>query len=341
MKKTTILIISSAVTLSAYLSSVQETNSNIYKASDMDRLINRQYLNEKNLSESVETNILDLKTFRQASIDGSLKVDEQGNLVVDRNLRHWFDFYLSAVGEISLENIVKLMVDEIKRLPMPAHHQAMMMLQNYLAYKEELAEYEQREALSTTELSSLSLLSDRLDWQKRLRRQWFEEDVVIAFWQMDEVIDDYAQKKLLISTLTISEEEKQHQLLLLEKDLPNEYIEYRKNLDIAGDLLSSEKRLKQEFTDSVELSDKLHQLRSELVGEEASQRLMDLDKLQDNWKSRITAYQAEKYRIDALQGISEQDKVQLVISYERDNFDEKEILRLSAALQLLGTSQVN
>lgn len=284
-----------------------------------------------------DTDWTQLKTFRQAGIDGGLKLDELGNLVVDRDLRHWFDFYLSAIGEVGLEVIIDKMKEDIGLLPSPAHEQALKLLENYLAYKTELADYETREALSISDEVNLRALSDRLDWQKRLRRQWFDQESVEAFWQLDEMLDDYAQQRLLITTSMNSPEIIEEKLSSLDADLPDEYKAYRQELTQVVELDSAESFLKQNSEDTNELQLKIQALRKELVGEDAMYRLHTLDQQQASWQGRIQTYQVEFDRINNLQGLSSQDKDKMIIDYQQVHFDDKERLRLKAALTLMAS----
>ena len=67
-------------------------------------------LNNINASTVLTTaDILQLKTFRFASVDGQLAQDKDGHLIVNRDLRHWIDFYLSAIGELSLEQVLAIL----------------------------------------------------------------------------------------------------------------------------------------------------------------------------------------------------------------------------------------
>jgi lipase chaperone LimK len=299
---------------------------------------------QPDVTEFNHSNILDwsqLKTFRQTGVDGELKVDEQGNLVVDRDLRHWFDFYLSAIGELDLDVIINKMKFEINLLPSPANVQADRLLKNYLGYKTELAEYEQREALSMTQVTSLEALSDRLEWQKRLRRHWFDQTSVQAFWQLDEALDDYAQQRLIINTSDLSSDIKQVELTQLEyelvEELPQGFKEFRQEITQVATLDKAEAIIKQGSADDSEAAVKIQTLRTELLGEQAVRRLQELDQKQASWQERILSYQLELDKINRIQGISLEDKNHRIHEYELTHFEERERLRLKAALQLLAS----
>lgn len=78
----------------------------------------------------------------------------------------------------------------------------------------------------------------------------------------------------------------------------------------------------------------LRQLRQQLVGNAATQRLEALDASRNQWRHRLAAYRVEKRRIEASRGLSEQDKTRAVAQLAAERFDETERLRLDAAERL-------
>lgn len=275
-------------------------------------------------------NILELKTFRFSSIDGSIKVDSDNILIIDQDLRHWLDFYLSAIGEVNLQQIIAMMQQEIDKLPNPGRDQAHTIMDQYLAYKQELGEYDKRELLAVDSNNNIEQLSNRLDWQMRLRRRYLADDVVESFWHNDEVIDNYALEKLVIRNSDISDTDKEAQLLALEKSLPDSLASFKKELYVASNLLEKEKELSQS-DDPTELRN----LRIQEVGIEATDRLEAIDKTQNTWRLKVLSYRDEKQRLSAIEGMSTIDKENILAQYREDNFADNERLRLPAAVQLL------
>ena len=76
------------------------------------------------------------------------------------------------------------------------------------------------------------------------------------------------------------------------------------------------------------------QLRQQLVGAEATQRLEVLDQQRQTWKKRIAQYSTEKAAIENNPGMSASDKRAAIAQLAAENFDEREQLRLEAAEQL-------
>lgn len=274
--------------------------------------------------------ILQLKTFRFSSIDGEIKADENGNLIIDRGLRHWIDFHLSASGEITLLQVIKIMQESIALLVSPARDQAKQLLQNYLDYKKDLAEYENRETMASQEAATIDDLYQRLDWQKRLRRQWFSKSTVESFWQLDEVVDDYALVKLSIKQSGLSLQEKSFQIERLEKDLPQE-LQYLKNeMKVVDQLYKQEQQMRMQGDVA-----QIREVRIQSVGLAATDRLELVDIKQDNWHKKLLAYSEKKEIILQMEGLSEFDKEKSLRAYQQQYFSAKEILRLPAALELI------
>ena len=301
---------------------------------DQEEIVSPQSTTQPAPSEIDNLNILELNTFRFSSVDGAIKVDEHNHLIIDEDLRHWFDFYLSAIGEIDINKITLLMEKEINALPSPGKEQAHNIMNQYLAYKRELAQYENQELRSVDGNHDIEQLSNRLDWQMRLRRQHLDDNVVESFWKKDEIIDSYALEKLKIRNSDISEADKEEQLEALENSLPGELYSFKQELYIASNLLEKEKELAESSNPT-----ELRNLRIEEVGIEAADRLAEVDKSQQEWQLKVLAYRNEVQKISDSEGISNIDKEELISQYREENFSNTEILRLKAAVQLLSDTQ--
>lgn len=75
-------------------------------------------------------------SLRGTQVGGAYPVDEQGNLIADISIRHRFDYFLTLLGELSYEQLIKLIEEDIKQsLQDPAQSQALAVFQHYQAYK--------------------------------------------------------------------------------------------------------------------------------------------------------------------------------------------------------------
>lgn len=278
------------------------------------------------------TDLSQLKTFRATGTDGVLATDESNKLIVDRQLRFWIDFHLAALGEIPLAQIKQFMMSEIADLPQPGRDQAIQILNHYLSYKAHLAEHD---ASAGSFAADLEGMQARFEWQKRLRREWLQPETVEAFWHMDESIDGLVLNKLMIRNSDLDEQQKQQAIEQLEQQMPEEWLSFRQQAVRASELESqvAEMRSSSEF-DEEDIRE--HRLAS--VGEEATLRLENLDRQQQQWQQRIIALIAEEQRINNIEGIDSSEKASLIEDYQKQSFSEAERLRLDAAKQMLSES---
>src|SRR5690554_7873783 len=102
--------------------------------------------NQARMASTEQIDLQQLQTFRGAVVDGALRTDHRGNLVIDMQLRHWIDFHLTAMGEISIDEIKLVMQQKIQELPQPGQQQALSLLDAYMGYLAALESYDIEEA---------------------------------------------------------------------------------------------------------------------------------------------------------------------------------------------------
>ncbi len=264
-------------------------------------------------------------TFRGASVDGYLRTDHRGQLVVDIQLRHWMDFYLSAQGEVMLDDLLRTMRSQIAGLPEPGQSQALKIMDEYLGYLAALADYD-REAEKRIGQSGIDELSARVAWQQRLRREWLEPDVVEAFFHADEVMDNYTLARQQLRAQGADEA----QLAALDSSLPQELQRMRAQSQQVLTLQQQEQQLRQQGASVAAVQ----QWREQQYGKEAAERLARTDLQQQQWQQRLKDYQQYRDSL-ALQGLDNQDREMLLRTYRSRHFSETEQKRLNAALTLL------
>ncbi|MCD8522983.1 MAG: hypothetical protein LRY66_00745 [Saccharospirillaceae bacterium] len=266
-----------------------------------------------------------LMTFRGASVDGYLRTDHRGQLVIDIQLRHWMDFYLSAQGEVPLDELLLIMRSQIAGLTEPGRSQAGNLLDNYLGYLAALGDYD-REAEKRIGQSGMDELAARVAWQQRLRREWLEPPVVEAFFHADEVMDNYTLARQQLRAQGADEA----QLAALDSSLPQELQQMRAETRQILTLQQREQQLREQGSSVADLQ----HWREQQFGKEAAERLAKADQQQQQWQQRLHDYQQYRDSL-ALQGLANQDRELLLNTYRSRHFSEAEQKRLSAALTLL------
>lgn len=276
-------------------------------------------------TSNAEIELQELQTFKGAMIDGALRTDHRGNLVIDMQLRHWIDFHLTAMGEISLAEIKLVMQQQMRELPQPGQQQALDLLNAYMGYLAALDDYELEEARRLVE-PQVSDVEARFRWQQRLRRQWLEPLVVEAFFAGEESIDEYTLAAQRLRKDGASAEE----LAALEATLPEPIREMRAESRQVISMAENESSMKEQGATKEEIQ----QWRVQEYGVEAAERLAQMDSRQSEWQQRLRGYQRYQQELTEKNlPTSEQDK--LLKNYQSRHFDQAERKRLNAAISLL------
>lgn len=139
-------------------------------------------------------------------IDGSLKADSNGNLIVNLETRDFFDYFLNTVGEVSPEKSLA----EIERLareslPPQAAEQALALLDQYLSYKESaltLGSQNLDPGRQHDPRYQLEMLKSALTDLKQLRRNSFDPNTHDAFFGLEEAYGEYTLASLDIQQRT-------------------------------------------------------------------------------------------------------------------------------------------
>lgn len=135
-------------------------------------------------------------------IDGVLRADANGQLVIDLRVRDFFDYFLSTVGEVSPETAIG-QIESMARthLPEAAASRALELLDQYLAYKQSALSVMQTEldpALREDPSYQLRALGDALARLKQLRQTTFDAEAHQAFFGLEEAYSEYTLAGLAI-----------------------------------------------------------------------------------------------------------------------------------------------
>ncbi|TYC57202.1 lipase chaperone [Marinobacter sp. BW6] len=147
-------------------------------------------------------------------IDGALTADASGDLIINLQVRDFFDYFLSTVGEVSPETAIQ-QIEAMARnhLPQPASDQALALLDEYLAYKQASLQVMQTRldpARAGDPGYQLAALGDALTQLKQLRATTFSSDAHQAFFGLEEAYSEYTLATLAIQQRTdLSEQGKQ------------------------------------------------------------------------------------------------------------------------------------
>lgn len=269
-------------------------------------------------------------SFRGTEVDGQFRLDASGNLIAGIEIRRIFDYFLSAFGEESLKSSVSRLDTYIEqKLPQPARRQALELLSQYLDYKRELIQLEK----DLPQMASLDALRQREQAVQELRARLFSREAHQAFFGQEEVYNQFTLQRLALrQDPDLSETEKAEALDRLRASLPEEMQEW-----LAPQLQSELRQQTAVLQAQGANSEQIRQLRLQLVGAEATERLEALDQRRQQWQRRLADFQREKAAIEANDGLSNEDRHSAIQRLAEQRFDEHERLRLEAAEQVAKT----
>lgn len=266
-------------------------------------------------------------SFAGTQVDGRFEVDQAGNLLVSRDIRRIFDYFLSAIGEEPLAASIQRLQAYIRsQLQPPARDQALVLLEQYLDYKRQLVILEK----DLPQLASLDAMRQREQAVQALRAGIFNQDVHQAFFAEEEAYNQFTLQRLAIrQDASLDDRQKAAALDQLRNSLP-ESLQQAIVPQLQNELHQQTLALQAQGASPQQIQ----QLRLQLVGAEATMRLEALDQQRQRWQQRLGDYRQEKSRIEANQGLNANDKQAAIERLAEEHFDQQERLRLEAAEQL-------
>ena len=265
-------------------------------------------------------------SFKGTEVDGQFQLDAAGNLIIGPELRQLFDYFLSAIGEEPLKQSIERLRRHIAaQLPEPAQAQALAVLNQYLNYKRQLVDFEAQHP----RVADLASMRDRLSAVRALRAHALDPATHQAFFGLEEAYDQFSLERLAIRfDPALDSDAKGRAIDQLRAGLPAEL------QDLLMPQLQTELR---EQTTALLANgagpQQLRQLRQQLVGSEAADRLEALDLQRRQWQQRVASYQQERTRIETARGLDEVERRAAVERLEAQRFSDSERLRLLAVVQ--------
>lgn len=270
-------------------------------------------------------------------VDGGFEVDAAGHLRITGGVRRVFDYFLSTQGEENLVTIQTRLRAYIRhRLRDPAATEAEQLLERYLAYKQALANLQQAGGNAGAALDTQAL-RQQLQQVQALRQQYFTPAAITAFFGDEALYDRYTlDRQDLLQDTSLSAVQRAQRLAALEAQLPAPLQEAIGAITQVQSLEALTADWKQRGGSAAEL----RQIREELVGPAAAERLEALDTENAAWGQRMNAWYAERTAILANRNLSEPDRQQQLGQARANRFDATERLRVEALERMRDRGEV-
>lgn len=244
-------------------------------------------------AESKEANLFPfVRSLEGTRSDGDLKVASDDTLLVDAELGRMFDYYLSALGEKSLDAIRVEAERELDRKLKPnAAKQAKRLLAQYLDYKRALVDVEKDQKLVGT---TAAIVKSRLLAMQKVRAQFFTPQEAQALFGFNDAYDmDAVARMEVADNKNLNDEQRKEKLAAIDAAMSPQLREEREApLRIA----KAEDDVKTMRARGASEQD-IYRFRATTFSPEAAARLAEVDKEEAEWKARISNYLSERNKI--------------------------------------------
>jgi lipase chaperone LimK len=268
-------------------------------------------------------------------VDGEIIIDDQRNLVVTRRLRDLFDYFLSAIGEEDLATISQRVDSYIRhRVPEPAQSQAIRLFHQYLGYRDAVGQIQEAGGKALDQINPDDIEKQKTA-EQQVRRRFFNANEIQAFFGDSDAFDQYQLRVLRIQQNNgLSEVEKARQLAELNAQLPQTMQDDMKTALQYQQLQSMTEAMNSRQASAAEL----HNMRTNLVGADATARLEALDQTRAAFEQRVNAYLAQRQQVLSQTNLNDTQQQQQIAALRQQGFTAQEQLRLPAFEQMAALS---
>lgn len=267
-------------------------------------------------------------SLRNTPLPEHLEINDDGSLLINKKILHLFEFYLSAIGEESLELIINRIKSNLReQLTSQALDEALHILAGYLQYRNEITAIKQEynQTVGTNEYAFEHVLNARSELIEA-RWRFLSKDVIAAFFAQE---DQYENYMLGIATITkdnrLSKEQKDDAIELVTAQAPSWLIEQQNT----ANQLNEYRQRYSELVSRGASDSEVRILREQEFSSDVSDRLSTLDTQRLDWQQRLSDYRVE---LDTIMAIEPDRQAQqtMVDELRSRHFTAQETKRVNA-----------
>lgn len=224
------------------------------------------------------------KSQQDTEVNCQLKIDSSQHLVVNSQTRDCFEYFITQYGENDLEQIKIHFGKFIQGQYLePARSEIMDLWTRYLKYREQLAQIQAPSAKQQDKNYFQKIFNSIQD----IRKRFFSASEIEGLFSSEDIYQNYTLDRMqILEDSSLSEIEKARKLKERFEELPEDWQHNLQELSKLDDLHTLTKQIKARNGSAEEL----RQMRTALVGAEATQRLETLDTQRNAWQQRVTSY---------------------------------------------------
>lgn len=277
-----------------------------------------------------------------ASLEGTripfdLMVDDQGRLIVNQNLRRFFDYFFTLDGEEPTDTILARIEELIAtHLPATAQQRALEILYQYYDLKLGEIEFARQMDADFNASGTRANLEDIKGGIRDLRAGHLDPEVYDAFFGTEDRRDEYTLARMEIEKDTsLTEEERRQALMALEHSLPQSDREYLAEERQVRQVNESIAQARAQGASEAEI----FHIRQQAYGAEAAERFAIADKEIATWDGRVANYREQRRQILATEGLSESDKEAAIQALREQHFEGTELQRIPVIDSMLDAEE--
>ena len=273
-------------------------------------------------------------TVEGIAIDGAIRVDINGNLVFDRDLRRFMDFFIGLTQSAEDEALMRKRMRQSmmdKDIPEAIRKDVMEALDRYLGYRNAAANLEARRGGSSPERMR-SVLKEL----KQLRRSHLGEAMAKGFFGREQQrLENQLARQRIQSNPDLSTAEKRNRLKKLQNQLPEHVQRVRDRSRTYTNLRQQTRRMREDGASDATI----HALRTRELGAKAADQLAKLDDRRGQWERQLKRYQQRKKRLLNNNNLTNADRQQALEKLRTELFDSDAERRRAKALTRIDASR--
>ena len=225
---------------------------------------------------------------KDTQINCQIRTDASNHLIVNEQTKDCFEYFITQYGEKTIEQIKADFITYTKEsYKDPVMSQLSDLWTRYMQYREQMGNLQ----VPTADKESAKYYQQIVNNTQSLRKKFFSDYEIQGLFGAQDSYDQYTVDRMeILEDKNLSAAEKADKLKALFEKLPEDWKENLKQLNQLEDL----RKLTAEIKARGGSADELRQMRTNLVGPEATQRLETLDVQRNDWKQRVDQYLSER-----------------------------------------------
>ena len=232
------------------------------------------------------------KSQQDTQINCQIRVDASNNLIVNEQTKDCFEYFITQFGEKNIDQIKNDFSTYAKAsYKEPLLSQLTDLWSRYMQYREQLGHLQAPAEANQNNQNDPKYYRAILSSTKTLRKKFFSDYEIEGLFGTQDTYDTYTVDRMeIINDPKLTEQQKAEKLKQLFDQLPEDWKENLQQLNQLEDL----RKLTAEIKARHGSAEEIRQMRLNLVGPEATQRLETLDTQRSQWKQRVNQFLSER-----------------------------------------------